>query len=112
MPSDPGLDALMTKIDHIIVLMLENRSFDHMLGYLRLNGWQDVDGLQPHFANTHNGHLRIIMEMLQRGVRNARHVTIPQTGHFANLERPEEFNRIVLEWLSKQVHGEEKFVSM
>ncbi|MBI3249633.1 MAG: hypothetical protein HYZ50_24290 [Deltaproteobacteria bacterium] len=55
MPSDPGLDALMTKIDHIIVLMLENRSFDHMLGYLRLNGRQDVDGLQPHFANTHNG---------------------------------------------------------
>ena len=24
------------KIDHIVVLMIENRSFDHMLGYLSL----------------------------------------------------------------------------
>lgn len=59
-----------------------------------------------------NPDLRIIMEMLQRGVRDARHVTIPQTGHLANLERPEEFNRLVLEWLSKHPHGGEKFVSM
>lgn len=59
-----------------------------------------------------NPDLRIIMAMLQRGVRNARHVTIPQTGHLANLERPQEFNRIVLEWLSKHPHGGEKFVSM
>jgi phospholipase C len=34
------------KIDHIVVLMMENRSFDHMLGYLRLQaGRTDVDGL-------------------------------------------------------------------
>lgn len=38
-------------IDHIIVLMMENRSFDHMLGYLSLPadqdgcGRKDVDGL-------------------------------------------------------------------
>ena len=33
-------------IDHIVVLMLENRSFDHMLGYLRLHkGRTDIDGL-------------------------------------------------------------------
>ena len=25
-------------IEHIVVLMLENRSFDHMLGYLSLEG--------------------------------------------------------------------------
>ena len=24
----------LEKVDHIVVLMLENRSFDHMLGYL------------------------------------------------------------------------------
>src|SRR5205085_3885032 len=29
----------------IVVLMLENRSFDHMLGYLSLNDRTDVDGL-------------------------------------------------------------------
>jgi phospholipase C len=35
------------KIDHIIVLMMENRSFDHMLGYLSLTGGRgDVDGLR------------------------------------------------------------------
>ena len=28
----------LEKIEHIVVLMMENRSFDHMLGYLKLNG--------------------------------------------------------------------------
>ena len=26
--------SALTQIDHIVVLMLENRSFDHMLGFL------------------------------------------------------------------------------
>ncbi len=39
--------ANLQKIDHVIVLMLENRSFDHMLGYLSLEaGRADVDGLR------------------------------------------------------------------
>ncbi|MBC7912350.1 MAG: hypothetical protein H7Y30_17720 [Pyrinomonadaceae bacterium] len=43
-------------IDHIVVLMLENRSFDHMLGYLSLEGGrQDVDGLTGNEVNHHNG---------------------------------------------------------
>jgi Phosphoesterase family len=42
--ADLTLDNLH-KISHIIVLMMENRSFDHMLGYLRLQGNQDIDGL-------------------------------------------------------------------
>jgi phospholipase C len=34
------------KIDHIVILMMENRSFDHMLGYLRTEGGRtDIDGL-------------------------------------------------------------------
>ena len=36
-----GLD----QIEHIVVLMMENRSFDHMLGYLRNDGMPDVNGL-------------------------------------------------------------------
>lgn len=28
----------MARIDHIVVLMMENRSFDHILGYLSLEG--------------------------------------------------------------------------
>jgi len=44
------------KIDHIVVVMLENRSFDHMLGYLSLEGSRaDVDGLAPGMANPHAG---------------------------------------------------------
>jgi hypothetical protein len=44
------------KVDHIVVLMLENRSFDHMLGYLSLEGGrEDVDGLRTKFVNEHNG---------------------------------------------------------
>jgi len=36
----------LAKIDHIVVLMQENRSFDHILGYLsREGGRADVDGL-------------------------------------------------------------------
>jgi phospholipase C len=47
----------LEKVDHIVVLMPENRSFDHMLGYLSLEGGRcDVDGLRPEFANKHDGH--------------------------------------------------------
>jgi phospholipase C len=47
----------LEKIDHIVVLMLENRSFDHMLGYLSLpqgeggKGRQEVDGLRGPAVN-------------------------------------------------------------
>jgi phospholipase C len=40
--SDVGL---LAQIDHIVVLMMENRSFDHMLGYLTKDGMPEVDGL-------------------------------------------------------------------
>ena len=48
----------LTEIEHIVVLMLENRSFDHMLGYLSLTGGRtDVDGLpvQPDQINEYEG---------------------------------------------------------
>src|SRR5579884_2241129 len=46
----------LSKIDHVVVLMLENRSFDHMLGYLSLEGGRaDIDGLQPGMSNEYNG---------------------------------------------------------
>ncbi len=50
-PTDPAALRL-GDIDHIVVLMLENRSFDHMLGYLSLpvdaggRGRIEVDGLR------------------------------------------------------------------
>ena len=48
--SDEAVERLR-QVDHIVVLMLENRSFDHMLGYLSLEGGrEDIDGLPGDFA--------------------------------------------------------------
>lgn len=55
-PTDATAGRLQA-IDHIVVVMLENRSFDHMLGYLSLPpelggaGRSDVDGLRGPEAN-------------------------------------------------------------
>ncbi len=40
-------------------------------------------------------------DKLARGVRGARKVVIPGTAHLPSMERPQEFNRIVLEFLGK-----------
>ena len=45
-------EANLEKIDHIVVLMMENRSFDHMLGYLKLEGGLAVDGLEAGMSNS------------------------------------------------------------
>jgi phospholipase C len=46
----------LMEIEHFVVLMLENRSFDHMLGYLSLEGGrQDVDGLTGNEVNNYGG---------------------------------------------------------
>jgi hypothetical protein len=53
-----GTDNL-EKVDHIVVLMLENRSFDHMLGYVSLEGGRgDIDGLRAEFTN----HARVLLQ--------------------------------------------------
>ncbi|HEV7482484.1 MAG TPA: alkaline phosphatase family protein [Solirubrobacterales bacterium] len=46
------------QVEHIVVLMLENRSFDHMLGYLSQEGGRsDIEGLpaDPRQVNTYEG---------------------------------------------------------
>jgi phospholipase C len=48
---DPAL-ANLDKIEHIVVLMMENRSFDHMLGYLKHDSLPEIEGLDPDMANT------------------------------------------------------------
>jgi len=53
---DPAHLENLRKIEHIVVLMLENRSFDHMLGYLSLEGGRDdVDGLKAGMKNEYQG---------------------------------------------------------
>jgi phospholipase C len=56
MSADPATENL-GKVEHIVVLMLENRSFDHMLGYLSLEGGRtDIDGLKAGMSNDAGGH--------------------------------------------------------
>src|SRR5689334_5703532 len=38
------------KIEHLVVLMMENRSFDHVFGFLKSNTWP-IDGLKGDETN-------------------------------------------------------------
>jgi phospholipase C len=43
----PTTQGSLAKIEHIVVLMMENRSFDHLLGYLSKEGGRtDIEGLK------------------------------------------------------------------
>jgi phospholipase C len=63
--ADPGgvvRDHRESKIKHVFVLMLENRSFDHMLGFSGINGTDaatgqptSIDGLNGSESNSYNG---------------------------------------------------------
>ncbi len=44
-----GVDPAVRRLNgvrHIVVVMMENRSFDHLLGHLALDGMADLDGLK------------------------------------------------------------------
>jgi phospholipase C len=50
---DASVRAL-DQVEHIVVLMMENRSYDHMLGYLTLSGRRpELDGLTTGMANVY-----------------------------------------------------------
>jgi phospholipase C len=54
-PEDLATENL-AKVEHIVVAMLENRSFDHMLGYLSLEGGRtEIDGLAAGMSNSADG---------------------------------------------------------
>ncbi|MFL6035308.1 MAG: alkaline phosphatase family protein [Gaiellaceae bacterium] len=51
---DDAVRAL-DRIEHIVVLMMENRSYDHMLGYLTLSGRRpELDGLRAGMSNVYH----------------------------------------------------------
>jgi hypothetical protein len=60
-PQAPLDQGLLKNIEHIVVVMMENRSFDHMLGYLSNEGHRDgtkrpdVDGLRGGEKNPYKG---------------------------------------------------------
>jgi phospholipase C len=71
MAVDPAI-ANLSKIDHVVVLMMENRSFDHMLGYLTLEGGRaDVDGLKRTMSNRHAGRVHRVRHLDTRRLTKA-----------------------------------------
>ena len=71
----------LRKIEHIVVLMMENRSFDHMLGYLKMDGLPDLDGLEPDMANEGSGGTYYRVEPLGLRLINEK---VLDPGHGAN----------------------------
>ncbi len=61
----------LERIEHIVVLMLENRSFDHMLGYLSLEGGRDdVEGLRSDMENHHDGRSYAVRHLIATHLPN------------------------------------------
>jgi len=50
-PLPPMAQGSLAAVQNIVVLMMENRSFDNMLGFLTLEGRTDVDGLRLDMSN-------------------------------------------------------------
>jgi phospholipase C len=48
-------DEQLQRIDHIVVLMMENRSFDHMFGWLGYQEQPEINGLQHAHPNDYEG---------------------------------------------------------
>jgi len=73
-PLDPGL---LANIDHIVVLMMENRSFDHMIGYLSKEGGRsEIDGLHGGEKNRYKG-----ADFASFPLPNTRFAESPAHGH-------------------------------
>jgi len=77
----------MYQIDHVVVLMLENRSFDCMLGRLRPNS-DDFDGVPPGAANIANGVSYRYVELQREKFPSA--VGVPD-----DLDRELQFRRLL-----------------
>lgn len=86
MPAD--LLTKLTAMRHRVEPLIERR-----LPTMLLVGEEDV--LTP--ATT--------MELMARRIPHARFVKVPGAGHSVYFERPDEFNRIVLEFLSRAISG-------
>ena len=50
-PQAPIAQGRLEAVKNIVVLMMENRSFDNMLGFLTLEGRTDVDGIRLDMSN-------------------------------------------------------------
>ena len=83
---DPVSVARLDKIQTIVVVMMENRSFDHMLGYLRTVRGEEYDGFPDNARNnyTEDGVVHTVrMEPITNVLRAADVMQIPVDPHHA-----------------------------
>jgi phospholipase C len=64
-PED-AVDPQDASIDHVIVVMMENRSFDHYFGSLTLAGRSDVDGLTKDMFNLDSNGDKVFVHKAER----------------------------------------------
>jgi len=69
LPSDEARETLQ-RIEHIVIVMMENRSFDHMLGYLTLAGRTEIDGLTETCRNRYAGRDYVAFPMAPAQLRH------------------------------------------
>ncbi len=91
---DDGAAQRLQQIEHIVVVMLENRSFDHMLGFLSLpealggRARSDVDGLAGPQVQRQLGRRHCLSDPPPRADRpSAARPRIPTTGRTRSTSR-------------------------
>ena len=89
--------------------MMENRSFDHMLGYLRLSGRRpELDGLRPEMANVYHdqsGKFPQLRRAQLRCARAARYADDQGAGSAARRLVGRQAARRRQRWLRPDLHG-------
>lgn len=65
-PRESTADERLNEIKHIVVLMMENRSFDQMLGYLKFSGMPKLEGLEPECGRDVNQDAEGIVHPIRR----------------------------------------------
>jgi phospholipase C len=100
----------LNKVDHIVVVMMENRSFDHMLGYLsREGGRSDVEGLKwENDANRtqfnyYNGRFYYPVRLFNTGVFTSEAVSPDHSHESVRSQMADGMNHFVSDFAKKKV---------
>jgi phospholipase C len=86
-----NFESLTNKIKHVIVLMLENRSFDHMLGFLKKQN-KNINGCLPNEEGCSNSYLP--------NDPSSGTVTVDDTAVYVQVSPHHS-----IDWTSEQIYG-------
>lgn len=88
---ETSVESLANRIKHVIVLMLENRSFDHMLGFLKQQN-KEIQGCLPNEPGCSNS--------FKPNDPSSRTVTVDDTAVYVQVSPHHS-----IDWTSEQVYG-------